>query len=1059
MDLSTVRAALTESAARLRQERPDAYLDINELKRTVREAGGDDSVVDELARLDGASGVTVAEALRFIDGYIESEGDAQRLAAELSGTVLAGGMANAGGLAAALRAPQATYRVNARLPPGSHEVQTFGSPKFDLLPESASRDQLLAALRRRRPDIARTSDNTPMVSKGEMAWLQHLATHPAADRTVRLEIVALLGDLPATTSAKSAGSEAFRKTLIKHADSKTLPFDHWAFGPGPAVPPDATTEDLQTRLASGWHGNEGTGHAGVGEYLTRSEMAWLEALAAHPAATQELKNQILTKVSQVELGLSAVRAGALPFLTSLLPDEGATQRSRYFGVADPALGFVHPQASGTTLSSLFDSAWPRIAEGGALSRAEVAWLQILCDHPNASYQLRQEVSRRTADMELGDDTAGARYYLRTLLLPVLGAPARAFPGLTAEQAQAQLDAMRTATRDELEAMLDDNLGMIRRGGYLNPNEAAWLAELAASPHADLGLRARIRHEASRLRLTTKAEEAGVPAFIAALPERNVARWDFGEVRDKMPGVASTASRTELRTALDQGWGRIAAGGWLSPPELAWLLAITSHPNADDALRAEIRARASALRLSGAAVEADAKSYLDSLPAPDPTDLLFDFGRPATDLPEIPANESTQHLLSLLDDTVLWKRISDRRQISRGEAAWLYALSSHPAATDDLRRRLLDKIAGLRPTAAAMRGGFDVYIESIQPRGEPPPVEVAALVDALRRTREQLRQAAGGDRALTAGEVAAAIPKLTETEARALNKLYDEIRDLAGGVEAIPVDRIVALTNDAIVAIGRADQDGDGIGREEMVRVGALGAAVIELGRWLGGEKAPVLPVFETTDFLDRDGEPLRDADLLEAIRQQAGKHLELSYKRARMAMFRDIDNDNGTVRGVYTGLEVRTNDIPPASGSNGMNTEHTWPKSRGVKNTPAESDIHHLFPTESFTNSKRASYPFGEVVRVSWSRNEAKLGQDDLGRIVFQPPPEHRGNVARALFFISAVYGLPIESAEEKVLRRWHKEDPVDADERQRNNEISQYQGNRNPIIDLVEIVDRIGDF
>lgn len=82
-------------------------------------------------------------------------------------------------------------------------------------------------------------------------------------------------------------------------------------------------------------------------------------------------------------------------------------------------------------------------------------------------------------------------------------------------------------------------------------------------------------------------------------------------------------------------------------------------------------------------------------------------------------------------------------------------------------------------------------------------------------------------------------------------------------------------------------------------------------------------------------------------------------------------------------------------------------------------------------------------------------GSDD----VFEPPVNHRGNVARALFYFSVRYELPISEDEEVVLRKWHKQDPVDEAEHARNQEIFEIQKTRNPFIDFPDLVDSIKNF
>ena len=81
------------------------------------------------------------------------------------------------------------------------------------------------------------------------------------------------------------------------------------------------------------------------------------------------------------------------------------------------------------------------------------------------------------------------------------------------------------------------------------------------------------------------------------------------------------------------------------------------------------------------------------------------------------------------------------------------------------------------------------------------------------------------------------------------------------------------------------------------------------------------------------------------------------------------------------------------------------------------------------------------------------------GNDVYTPPVPHRGNIARALFYFSMHYNLPISKAEETILREWNKNDPVDANEIRRHEGIAKYQKVRNPFVDHPELADRVSDF
>jgi len=203
---------------------------------------------------------------------------------------------------------------------------------------------------------------------------------------------------------------------------------------------------------------------------------------------------------------------------------------------------------------------------------------------------------------------------------------------------------------------------------------------------------------------------------------------------------------------------------------------------------------------------------------------------------------------------------------------------------------------------------------------------------------------------------------------------------------------------------------------------------------------------------------LEDQDLKESLHDLVDNHIAVGYTAAREHIFEEIHNKDGYVEGVYTGLMIKTDSIPDP---NVMNTEHTWPQSQFTsgESSTKKCDIHHLFPTDSKANSRRSSYHFGDVVDVEWEDGGSYLGDDSDGYRKFEPRDQHKGNVARALFYFSVRYGQSIPYWEEEVLRRWHKQDPVDEDEFYRNSMVEDIQDNRNPFVDKPEFVDQIEDF
>lgn len=214
--------------------------------------------------------------------------------------------------------------------------------------------------------------------------------------------------------------------------------------------------------------------------------------------------------------------------------------------------------------------------------------------------------------------------------------------------------------------------------------------------------------------------------------------------------------------------------------------------------------------------------------------------------------------------------------------------------------------------------------------------------------------------------------------------------------------------------------------------------------------------------------------LLAALHAIVAPHKDLGYDLGRDVMFStvdDLDNDD-VVIGVYDGSQrSKVNDRGSAT-AHDMNTEHTWPQSKGATNA-AKADLHHLFPADMELNARRGSYPFGEVAAPTFvtpdpdSRGEhSRLGVNATGETVFEPRPNERGNVARALLYFYTCYAVKPSSVnvsldnfrvELPVILKWHQQDPVDAAERERNDAVYDVQKNRNPFVDHPEYVGKIG--
>lgn len=204
----------------------------------------------------------------------------------------------------------------------------------------------------------------------------------------------------------------------------------------------------------------------------------------------------------------------------------------------------------------------------------------------------------------------------------------------------------------------------------------------------------------------------------------------------------------------------------------------------------------------------------------------------------------------------------------------------------------------------------------------------------------------------------------------------------------------------------------------------------------------------------------------------SANHKSFSYREARIKLFNYIhlerDFSGYFIEGVYCSRKFYIGAKHPGRripDHTIFNTEHTWPQSkfsRRFRRMVQKTDLHHLYPTFSKINSQRGNLPFADVV----SRRELFCNQSESGRAVdngsgnyFEPPQVHKGNVARAIFYFSIRYQIAIDPIQEYYLKMWHYLDPVDREEERRNDKVFSFQQNRNPFIDIPELVSQISDF
>lgn len=231
--------------------------------------------------------------------------------------------------------------------------------------------------------------------------------------------------------------------------------------------------------------------------------------------------------------------------------------------------------------------------------------------------------------------------------------------------------------------------------------------------------------------------------------------------------------------------------------------------------------------------------------------------------------------------------------------------------------------------------------------------------------------------------------------------------------------------------------------------------------WLPAQQIDVFPAY-TGD------------ELLGLLVQNYKPATVLNYTQARDTLFSKIDAVHDTLTCVYTDFSIylNPNEDPTVAafmggGANGINTEHTYPTSKGAEAGNAKSDMHHLFPTRIDVNATRANEPFAEIddnQTTKWyylnqlltnipTDNIDLYSEFRLGG--FEPRESHKGDIARAMFYFYTMYKDQADAADntffpaqQATLCQWHLADPVDTKEWERTNKIALYQDDKpNPFV------------
>ena len=216
--------------------------------------------------------------------------------------------------------------------------------------------------------------------------------------------------------------------------------------------------------------------------------------------------------------------------------------------------------------------------------------------------------------------------------------------------------------------------------------------------------------------------------------------------------------------------------------------------------------------------------------------------------------------------------------------------------------------------------------------------------------------------------------------------------------------------------------------------------------------------------------------LREAVATDYKPLFVLDYGEARDVMYGEIDNINDTVYCVYTGHALYLpQGVDPSihlymnASTNGINAEHTYPQSKGADedNGNAHSDMHHIYPVRTGVNSARGNLPFANIednqtdnwyFKTEVTSNIPTVNKNSYSERkngFFEPREDHKGNVARSIFYFYTMYKTEaLEAdplffeAQRETLCEWHLADPINDLEIDRTYQIAGYQNDLpNPFV------------
>lgn len=187
---------------------------------------------------------------------------------------------------------------------------------------------------------------------------------------------------------------------------------------------------------------------------------------------------------------------------------------------------------------------------------------------------------------------------------------------------------------------------------------------------------------------------------------------------------------------------------------------------------------------------------------------------------------------------------------------------------------------------------------------------------------------------------------------------------------------------------------------------------------------------------------------------------------------------NFTFRDEFTGMEIAVSAgrLPGGYSWGCMVPSEWWSNSPDVYGSRVSDDLYNLLPVTEETARHRKDLTPGYVTVATFANGLWSAGQGVIYGVetdLYSPPVALRGELARAFFYMSAVYHVNLWTPRGymmmttkaypglteyavPLLLGWHRDYPPTAQEVAKNEFGEREQGNRNPFVDYPDLVEYI---